>query len=136
MSDTLSYKGYTARIEFDAEDRLFFGRVADIEDGVGFHADTVEELVAAFHDAVDDYLETCGLVGKEAQRPEPGELRLRVAPELRVSVVEAARREGQSVDQFGSAALTDAIARAASKRLAALGGAEPGFTPAPRRRLD
>lgn len=64
MSDVLTYKGHTARIEFDAEDRIFFGRVAGIEDGVGFHGESVEELVAAFHEAVDDYVETCGRVGK------------------------------------------------------------------------
>ena len=57
MSDILSYKGYPARGEFDADDRIFFGRVAGIKDGVGFHADTVNDLIAAFHEAVDDYLE-------------------------------------------------------------------------------
>ena len=57
MSDILSYKGYQARVEFDADDRIFFGRVAGIKDGVGFHADTVNDLIAAFHEAVDDYLE-------------------------------------------------------------------------------
>ena len=57
MSDILSYKGYQARVEFDADDRIFLGRVAGIKDGVGFHADTVNDLIAAFHEAVDDYLE-------------------------------------------------------------------------------
>ena len=57
MSDILSYKGYQARVEFDADDRIFFGRVAGIKDGAGFHADTVNDLIAAFHEAVDDYLE-------------------------------------------------------------------------------
>jgi predicted HicB family RNase H-like nuclease len=58
ISDILSYKGYRARVEFDADDRIFFGRVAGIEDGVGFHADAVDGLITAFHEAVDDYLET------------------------------------------------------------------------------
>jgi predicted HicB family RNase H-like nuclease len=38
MSNTMSYKGYTARIEYDDEDGIFCGRIAGISDGVGFHA--------------------------------------------------------------------------------------------------
>ena len=38
MSNTMSYEGYTARIEYDDEDGIFFGRIAGISDGVGFHA--------------------------------------------------------------------------------------------------
>jgi predicted HicB family RNase H-like nuclease len=53
------YKGYSARVEFDDEDEIFVGRIAGINDVVGFHADTVEDLKAAFHEAVDDYLATC-----------------------------------------------------------------------------
>ena len=45
----LTSKGYSARVEFDADDGIFFGDIA------GFHADTVSDLVAAFHEAVDDY---------------------------------------------------------------------------------
>ncbi len=50
------YKGYSAGIEFDAEDEIFIGHVAGIADVVGFHADTLAEAETAFHEAVDDYL--------------------------------------------------------------------------------
>ncbi|BCH28345.1 hypothetical protein MesoLjLc_02750 [Mesorhizobium sp. L-8-10] len=56
---SMVYKGYAARTEFDAEDEIFTGRIAGILDVVGFHADNVADLIAAFHEAVDDYLETC-----------------------------------------------------------------------------
>ena len=69
MTSSLSYKGYKARVEFDADDRIFFGRVAGIEDGVGFHADTVDDLIAAFHEAVDDYLQTCVASDKQPEKP-------------------------------------------------------------------
>ncbi len=39
--NVMSYKGYSARIEFDAEDELFVGHLANLNDIVGFHADTV-----------------------------------------------------------------------------------------------
>ena len=65
---TMQYKGHAARIEYDDEDGLFFGRIAGLRDGVGFHADTVEDLRAAFHEAVEDYLETCARIGKRPQK--------------------------------------------------------------------
>ena len=71
MSDTMTYKGYSARIEHDDDDRIFTGRIAGTRDGVGFHADTVDGLRRAFHEAVEDYLETCAKIGKEPQKPTP-----------------------------------------------------------------
>ena len=70
------YKGYAARVEFDADDAVFAGRIAGISHVVGFHAESVPELIAAFHEAVDDYLETCAKVGKEPQRAYSGNLML------------------------------------------------------------
>ncbi|MFI4997911.1 MAG: toxin-antitoxin system HicB family antitoxin, partial [Hyphomicrobiales bacterium] len=52
---TMSYKGYMARVEFDDDDGIFFGRIAGVRDGVGFHSDSVAGLRAAFREAVDDY---------------------------------------------------------------------------------
>lgn len=62
--NTMTYKGLSARNEFDGEDDIFVGRLAGIDDVVGFHADTVEGLKTAFHEAVDDYLETCRKLGR------------------------------------------------------------------------
>ena len=67
----MTYKGYSARIEYDDDDRIFTGRIAGIRDGVGFHADTVGGLRRAFHEAVEDYLETCAKISKERQKPTP-----------------------------------------------------------------
>lgn len=64
----MQYKGYAARIEHDDADGLFFGRIAGLRDGMGFHAHTVEDLRAAFHEAVEDYLEICAKIGKAPQK--------------------------------------------------------------------
>ena len=68
MSSTMTCKGYSARIKYDDADGIFTGRIAGIRDGAGFHAESVGALRAAFHEAVDDYLDTCGRIGKEPQR--------------------------------------------------------------------
>ena len=76
--NTLSHKNFHARVEFDAEDDLFVGHIAGINDVVGFHGDSVDALKTAFREAVDDYIETCRRVGKQPERAFSGKLMLRV----------------------------------------------------------
>ncbi len=110
MSDILSYNGYQARIEFDADDRIFFGRIAGINDGIGFHADTVDELIAAFHEAVDDYVETCAKIGKRPEKPYSGKLMFRVDPEVHARAARAAMLAGKSLNSWAEGVLRAAAA--------------------------
>lgn len=108
MSNTMSYKGYTARIEYDDEDGIFFGRIAGISDGVGFHANTVEDLRAAFHEAVEDYIKTCAKVGKDPQKAYSGKMMFRVDPEVHRKAALAAELAGKSLNQWAEEALEKA----------------------------
>jgi len=108
MSNTMNYKGYTARIEYDDEDGIFFGRIAGISDGVGFHAETVEDLRAAFHEAVEDYIETCAKVGKDPQKAYSGKMMFRVDPEVHRKAALAAELAGKSLNQWAEEALEKA----------------------------
>ncbi|MBD9498568.1 type II toxin-antitoxin system HicB family antitoxin [Ensifer adhaerens] len=117
--NTMTYNGYHARIEFDAEDELFVGKIAGISDVVGFHGDSVSELKKAFHEAVDDYLETCKSIGKEPQRPYSGKMMFRVAPEVHRRASLAAELSGKSLNQWAEEALDEAAAHVAEARLSA-----------------
>ena len=108
MSNIMSYKGYSARVEFDAEDEIFFGSVAGISDGVGFHADTVEDLKSAFREAVDDYLETCVKIGKEPQKSYSGKMMFRIDPELHRRAATAAQLAGTSLNKWVEQVFRDA----------------------------
>jgi predicted HicB family RNase H-like nuclease len=110
MSDVLSYNGYQARVEFDADDRIFFGKIAEINDGIGFHADTVDGLIAAFHEAVDDYIETCAKIGKRPDKPYSGKLMFRVDPEVHASAARAAMLAGKSLNAWAESVLRAAAA--------------------------
>jgi predicted HicB family RNase H-like nuclease len=105
MTNAMSYKGYTARIEYDDEDGIFTGRIAGIGDVVGFHADTVADLRQAFHLAVDDYVETCAAVGKEPQKAYSGQVMFRVSPEVHRRAAIAAELAGKSLNQWAEEAL-------------------------------
>ena len=72
--NTMSYKGYAAKIEYSDEDQCFVGHIAGIQDIVGFHGESVTELRQAFEEAVDDYLETYARLNRTPQKPYSGEL--------------------------------------------------------------
>lgn len=97
---TMKHKGYAARIEYSDEDDCFVNHIAGIQDVVGFHGDSVEELRAAFHEAVEDYLETCRKIGKRAQKAFSGNLMLRISPEIHAAVATAAEVNGKSINQW------------------------------------
>lgn len=69
MQKAMEYRGYQAEVSEEAG--LLVGHISGIRDRVGFHAESLEALRAAFEEAVDDYLEVCQVVGKEPARPDP-----------------------------------------------------------------
>jgi predicted HicB family RNase H-like nuclease len=65
----MTYRGYAARIEYSDEDQCLIGHIAGIDDIVGFHGESVADLRAAFEEAVEDYLDTCALLGRAVEQP-------------------------------------------------------------------
>lgn len=108
MNNVMTYKGYSARIEYDDEDGILFGQIAGIRDGVGFHAENVADLRQAFHEAVDDYLETCAKLGKDPQKPYSGRVMFRVSPEVHRRAALAAELAGKSLNQWAEEVLAQA----------------------------
>ena len=80
MMNTMNYKGYTAKIEFDPRDNIFWGKVLGIRDSITFEGSTVEELAADFHNAIEFYQSDCAASGRTPQKPVSGKLLLRVPP--------------------------------------------------------
>lgn len=65
----LSYRGYTATIEYDDDDKLWHGKLDKIHDMINFHSFKAEEIEREFHNAVDDYLDFCKEIGKKPEEP-------------------------------------------------------------------
>src|SRR5260363_8258 len=78
----MTYKGYSARIEYSDEDDCFIGRLAGIRDIITFHGNFVEEVRHAFQEAVDFYLETCRQRNEAPQKPYSGKISLRISPNI------------------------------------------------------
>ena len=98
--NTLTYKGYTARIEFDERDNLFVGRILGLRAMISFHGETVAELHAAFATAIDDFLADCRAQGIAPEKPASGKLMLRVPPEVHSAALVAAQAAGKSLNQW------------------------------------
>ncbi len=81
---------------------------------IGFHAQTVEELKLAFHEAVDDYVAACEKIGKTPQKPYSGNLMLRVAPEVHSRAALAAELAGKSLNQWSEEVLAKAADKASA----------------------
>ena len=98
--NTMNYKKYNAIIEYSDEDGCLIGHIAGINDIIGFHGDTVEEVRVAFHEAVDDYLESCAKEGLEPNKPYSGRVMLRIPPDLHAKLALHASAQGKSLNSW------------------------------------
>ena len=107
--NTMSHKGYTARVEFDERDNIFVGRVLGIRTMISFHGQTVAELRAEFEGAVEDFVRECKEKGLKPEKPASGKLLLRVPPEVHGAALVAAQAAGKSLNQWATELLQDAV---------------------------
>ena len=105
----MEYKGYIGNVTFDDEAKLFHGEVINTRDQITFQGKSVETLLKAFHDSIDDYLEWCRKEGEQPEKPYSGKFNLRISPELHKSVAIAAHKLYLSLNRFVEKALLDEI---------------------------
>ena len=103
--NTMTYKGYAARMDFDPDDKIIVGRVLDIDDIITFHGTSVAEFEAALHRAVDSYVAACAQLEQAAEKPASGRLMLRVDPAVHAAAVKASARSGQSLNKWAEKVL-------------------------------
>lgn len=104
----LTYKGYSARLDVDAEGGIISGRVLDLRDVLYFEAETPGEAVTAFHEIVDDYLAWAAEDGFEPDRPYSGKLPFRTTPEHHRKIALAAASTGKSINAWMDEVVTQA----------------------------
>ena len=107
--NTISHKGYTARVEYDERDNILVGRLLGIRSIISFHADTVATLRVEFEKAVEDYLAECKEEGVKPEKPASGKLLLRVPPEVHGKALVAAQAAGKSLNQWATEVLQTAV---------------------------
>ena len=100
MKNALKFKGYTGTVEFDADDRIFHGRLMGLADIITFEGASVSELEKDFRSAVDEYLKTCQEIGRVPEKPFSGRFVVRVPSELHCAIALAAKKDRKSINAW------------------------------------
>ena len=100
MNTPMTYKGYTANIEYSEENECLIGRISDIRHAITFRGDSVKDIRQAFEKAVDLYLDHCAERNEEPEKPSAGRSVVRVSPALYSLIALAARKEKKSVSTW------------------------------------
>jgi len=108
MKNVMTYKGYTARIEFDQRDNVFIGKIIGIVDNITFHGETVKELQTDFQAAIDHYVADCEAIGRKPLKAASGKIMLRVSPEIHARALAMAKTTGKSLNQWAEEVLGEA----------------------------
>lgn len=109
MKDILKYKEFIGSVHFSADDNVFFGKLAGIDDLVTFEGDSVEELKKSFKVAVDDYLELCESINKSPHKSYKGTFNIRIKPKLHKQAAYKSIEKGISLNQFVEQAINDKL---------------------------
>ena len=105
MTNFMTFKGYTASMVFDTEDKIIVGRVQDVDDIISFHGESVSVFESNFHAVIDDYLAASKELGSAPEKPASGKVMLRIAPEVHAAALKAAARSGKSLNKWAESAV-------------------------------
>ena len=108
--NTISYKGYLGTVNFSEKDGCFYGKIEGIDGLVNFEGESVLELTAAFHEAVEDYIAFCTAEGLEPHKSYSGQLNIRIKPETHSAIAALAKQAGESINAFISKTLDMRVA--------------------------
>ena len=100
MNNPIQYKGYIGSVEFSEEDSIFYGKVMGIRSLISYEGESARELLADFHGAVDDYLESCKAEGKEPEVAFKGSFNIRLSPELHKRIYIYAAAHQMSMNRY------------------------------------
>ena len=100
MNNTIQYKGYIGSVEFSEADSIFYGKVLGIRSLISYEGESARELLADFHGAVDDYLESCKAEGKDPEVAFKGSFNIRLSPELHKRIYIYAAAHQMSMNRY------------------------------------
>lgn len=107
--NTLKYKGYVGSVAYSEPDKVFFGKIEGIDGLVNYEGESVQELTAAFHEAVDDYLVFCEEHNWKPQKSYTGAFNVRISPDTHRDIANLSAEAGISINAFVKRALAEAV---------------------------
>lgn len=105
MKNMIEYKGYLGSVNYNDEDKIFYGKVEYIRSLISYEGQDVESLRASFHEAVEDYLALCQEKGIEPEKPFKGSFNIRPGTDLHRRAAIAAEQRGINLNKLVTEAL-------------------------------
>ena len=96
----MKYKGFVGFVEYDANAKIFHGKIIGLKDPITFQGNSVKELEKAFRDSVEDYLTSCQKRGEKPEKTFSGTFNLRIDPELHAKLSIQAKIFGLSLNSY------------------------------------
>ena len=100
MDKTMTYKGYTAKIEYSGEEECLVGCISDMSQIINFRGASVNEIRQAFEKAVEGYLQGCAEKNLKPEKPSSVREVVRMSPALHSVLALAARHENKSINEW------------------------------------
>jgi len=107
----MQYKNFIGSVHFNADDEIFYGKIEGIKNLVNFEGESVKKLKKAFEEAVEDYLQLCGQVGKPALKSYKGSFNVRIPQEPHRQTVKKALMSGIALNQLIQKALEKEVSQ-------------------------
>lgn len=100
MKSVMKHKSFLGTVKYDEQAQTLYGKVEGINDLVTYEGRDVDEIKAAFHEAVEDYIVLCRETGKEPGKAYKGSLNVRLPAQLHRQAAEKAVEMGISLNQL------------------------------------
>ncbi|MBU1627589.1 type II toxin-antitoxin system HicB family antitoxin [bacterium] len=100
MKDVLTYKDFIGSVHFETEDGVFHGKIEGMDDLVTFEGKSVDELINAFHEAVNDYIALCKEIDKEPLKLCKGNFDIHIPPQIHKKALQKAVAQGISLNKL------------------------------------
>lgn len=95
--------------EFSEEDEIFFGKVLGIRSLISYEGDNAKDLIADFHNSVDEYLKWCEDEGRKPEKAYKGSFNIRISPKLHKQLVICAMSHDMTLNGYIQEILEKAV---------------------------
>jgi predicted HicB family RNase H-like nuclease len=97
-------------VEYDEERICLCGKVQGMPKvNITYSGNSVREITANFHHAVDNYLERCKEKGEAPRKPFMGVFQVRLTPEMHAQAAMAASNDDITINAFVRNAVANAL---------------------------
>lgn len=101
----MKHKGYLGSVNYNDEDKIFYGRVEYIRSLISYEGHDVESLQNSFQEAVDDYIELARTQNIELEQSFKGSFNIRTGSELHRRAAIAAKQKGINLNKLVNEAI-------------------------------